>query len=177
LPTGAIYPVLINRGTGQQFFAINTRCTHMGCVVPTFNAAANASICPCHGSRYAIDGTVTAPFLPGQASLSRFPITFDGTDLLCVEMPNLGYSIVGTSLETGVGPRFQLQFQTRSGARYEVRSRQNLEDPGVVLPFSSTAEGTANLTSRTGSGGVISVYVDRAPGNGFYSVAVIVTQG
>ena len=50
------YPVLVNRGAGDRFFTLRTRCSHQGCVVPPFDASVGASVCPCHGSRYAIDG-------------------------------------------------------------------------------------------------------------------------
>ncbi|KAI7843093.1 hypothetical protein COHA_003264 [Chlorella ohadii] len=36
-------------------FAINSICTHLGCVVP-WNAAENKFICPCHGSQYDAQG-------------------------------------------------------------------------------------------------------------------------
>jgi len=57
-PLGAFYPVLVNRGSGNQFFALSTRCTHLNCVVPPFDASFGASVCPCHESRFRIDGTV-----------------------------------------------------------------------------------------------------------------------
>ncbi|HSB10116.1 MAG TPA: Rieske 2Fe-2S domain-containing protein [Blastocatellia bacterium] len=37
-------------------YAISTTCTHLGCVV---KASAGAFECPCHGSRFAADGSVT----------------------------------------------------------------------------------------------------------------------
>src|SRR5919108_5424242 len=87
-PSGAFYPILVNRGSGTQFFALSSRCTHQFCVVPPYSTAANASICPCHASRFRIDGTVIPGSLAPQ-SLARFTVNFDGTDLLCIEVPNL----------------------------------------------------------------------------------------
>jgi Rieske Fe-S protein len=175
-PSGFFYPVIINRGQNDQFFALNSRCTHQGCVVPTFNGT--ASICPCHGSRYAIDGSIIFAFGGGaQPPLARYPTTYDGVDLLCVEIPSLGYSVIGSTVETGAGPRFSLSFPTRSQVRYEVRFRQNLADPGVMVPLSTTEAGPATSNFRTGTGGTVTVYVDRTTASGFYSVAVIVTTG
>ncbi|TMU99207.1 FAD-dependent oxidoreductase [Streptomyces sp. DASNCL29] len=37
--------------------AVSARCTHLGCLV-AFNAAERAWECPCHGSRFGIDGRV-----------------------------------------------------------------------------------------------------------------------
>lgn len=37
-------------------FAISTVCTHLGCIV---KATAEGFECPCHGSRFAADGSVT----------------------------------------------------------------------------------------------------------------------
>ncbi|MEU6079406.1 FAD-dependent oxidoreductase [Streptomyces sp. NPDC047108] len=37
--------------------AVSARCTHLGCLV-AFNAAEEAWECPCHGSRFAVDGSV-----------------------------------------------------------------------------------------------------------------------
>jgi Rieske Fe-S protein len=37
--------------------ALSARCTHLGCIV-AFNDAETAWQCPCHGSRFAVDGSV-----------------------------------------------------------------------------------------------------------------------
>ncbi|MFB9320261.1 FAD-dependent oxidoreductase [Cryptosporangium minutisporangium] len=40
-----------------QLHAVSARCTHLGCIVQ-FNDAETAWECPCHGSRFGIDGAV-----------------------------------------------------------------------------------------------------------------------
>jgi Rieske Fe-S protein len=37
--------------------AVSPSCTHMGCLV-SFNGAERAWECPCHGSRFGLDGAV-----------------------------------------------------------------------------------------------------------------------
>jgi nitrite reductase/ring-hydroxylating ferredoxin subunit len=49
---------------------LNARCTHLGCIV-SFNAAEHTWECPCHASRFGVDGTVlsgpaTKPLRPRQ---------------------------------------------------------------------------------------------------------------
>jgi nitrite reductase/ring-hydroxylating ferredoxin subunit len=39
----------------EGVYAVSTVCTHLGCIV---NPAANGFECPCHGSRFAGDGSV-----------------------------------------------------------------------------------------------------------------------
>ncbi len=41
---------------GNQFAAVSTTCTHLGCIVSPSDTGFS---CPCHGSRYDQDGNVT----------------------------------------------------------------------------------------------------------------------
>ncbi|MFF4490407.1 FAD-dependent oxidoreductase [Streptomyces sp. NPDC001544] len=47
----------VHRDEGGKLHALSARCTHMGCLV-AFNSAERAWECPCHGSRFDIDGKV-----------------------------------------------------------------------------------------------------------------------
>jgi nitrite reductase/ring-hydroxylating ferredoxin subunit len=163
------YPILINRTTGNQFFALEAKCTHQGCVVPPAGGQ-----CPCHFSRYNLDGTVLVG--PAPSPLTSYPITYDGSDLLTIEVPGLGYSVTGSPLETAQGSRFQLTFPTQSGLTYEAQFQENIETAGSAVSFADSANGTANLTSIAGTGGNLSVYIPRTTAKGFYTVNVKVTQ-
>ncbi|GAA2424098.1 FAD-dependent oxidoreductase [Streptomyces macrosporus] len=47
----------VHRDEAGQLHAVSSRCTHLGCLVH-FNEAERAWECPCHGSRFAPDGSV-----------------------------------------------------------------------------------------------------------------------
>ncbi|HEX8627027.1 MAG TPA: FAD-dependent oxidoreductase [Catenuloplanes sp.] len=47
----------VYRDAAGDLHVVSARCTHLGCIVH-FNDAETAWECPCHGSRFAIDGTV-----------------------------------------------------------------------------------------------------------------------
>jgi glycine/D-amino acid oxidase-like deaminating enzyme/nitrite reductase/ring-hydroxylating ferredoxin subunit len=68
-PVGEIPPgggAIVGRGAGQmavhrdehgRLHAVSARCTHLGCIV-NWNEAEESWDCPCHGSRFAPDGSV-----------------------------------------------------------------------------------------------------------------------
>jgi glycine/D-amino acid oxidase-like deaminating enzyme/nitrite reductase/ring-hydroxylating ferredoxin subunit len=60
--TGAVVRVgghqcAVYRDDTGEVHAVSARCTHLGCIV-NFNEAETAWECPCHGSRFGIDGSV-----------------------------------------------------------------------------------------------------------------------
>lgn len=60
--TGAVTRVegercAVYRDPSGRLSAVSATCTHLGCIVH-FNDAETAWECPCHGSRFAVDGTV-----------------------------------------------------------------------------------------------------------------------
>jgi Rieske Fe-S protein len=54
----------VYRDAGGNVHAVSVRCTHLGCLL-RFNAAEHSWDCPCHGSRFDVDGDV----LEGPATL------------------------------------------------------------------------------------------------------------
>lgn len=169
-PLGPYYPILVNRTTGNQFYALEARCTHQGCVVPPAGGQ-----CPCHFSRFNLDGTVLQG--PAASPLTSYPITYDSSNLLTIEVPGLGYSVTGAPVQTTPGPRFQLTFPTQSGLTYEVQFRENIEVAGAAIPLFTDANGTTSAMTTSGSGADKTVFVDRTTAKGFYTVNVRVTQG
>ncbi|MGW4564402.1 FAD-dependent oxidoreductase [Streptomyces sp. NPDC004561] len=49
--------VAVHRDDAGDLHAVSARCTHLGCLV-SFNRAERAWECPCHGSRFDVDGKV-----------------------------------------------------------------------------------------------------------------------
>jgi len=47
----------VSRDEDGRVHVVSARCTHMGCIV-NWNSAEQTWDCPCHGSRFAQDGTV-----------------------------------------------------------------------------------------------------------------------
>jgi cytochrome b6-f complex iron-sulfur subunit len=60
--------------------AVSTVCTHLGCIVKPTTAGFE---CPCHGSRFASDGTVTGG--PAPAPLPWLDVTVTGGAVLVDE--------------------------------------------------------------------------------------------
>jgi Rieske Fe-S protein len=71
---GTVYEaleVVVTQPAAGQFLGFSAICTHTGCIV---NRVADATIqCPCHGSRYHLDGTVAAG--PAPRALQARPVT------------------------------------------------------------------------------------------------------
>jgi Rieske Fe-S protein len=69
--------VVVTQPTAGTFVGLSAVCTHKGCVV---NKVADGTIdCPCHGSKFHLDGTVANG--PAQAPLPTMPVTVEGTSI------------------------------------------------------------------------------------------------
>lgn len=77
---GAVFDVggratAVYADAGGEIHALSARCTHMRCVVefaPGPDGAPPTWDCPCHGSRFALDGTVIQG--PAEKDLARRPV-------------------------------------------------------------------------------------------------------
>jgi Rieske Fe-S protein len=58
----------VYRDEDDVLHAVSVRCTHLGCLV-RFNGAEKSWDCPCHGSRFDVDGAVLEG--PATAPLER----------------------------------------------------------------------------------------------------------
>ncbi|MFL5358986.1 Rieske 2Fe-2S domain-containing protein [Archangium sp.] len=67
-------PVLIMHPGGDEYAVVASTCTHSGCPLGFQDREA---ICPCHLSRFALDGTVTHP--PARAPLKKYVSGFNAS--------------------------------------------------------------------------------------------------
>jgi nitrite reductase/ring-hydroxylating ferredoxin subunit len=169
-PDGNFYPILVNRGEGTQFYALDAECQHASCTVPIYEEAMGGIICPCHGSVYDIDGSVLET--PATRPLRQYGVTFDGAKTLTVEVPGLGYEVTSRLV---AGDRLRLEFPTHLNATYEVRFRPSFQfdTNWAAIPFATSPEGPANVTSLTGDGDPAAVFVERVSPAGFYAVSIV----
>lgn len=66
--------VIVARVTTTEFVAVSSICTHQGCTVRFVSTQFS---CPCHGSLFALDGTVTRG--PATRPLTKHTATYDAT--------------------------------------------------------------------------------------------------
>lgn len=70
LPKQKVYVVR----TAAGFYAVSSTCTHLGCMTRYVKAKSEFA-CPCHGSRFHLDGTVEAG--PAPKPLPRFALSVE----------------------------------------------------------------------------------------------------
>jgi Rieske Fe-S protein len=168
-PDGPFYPVIINRDSDDTFHALNSRCTHQNCVVPTFDSSNNRMTCPCHFSQYAIDGRRISG--PAPSDLTKYNVTFDGENLLEVEIPQLGYQVNVSKAENN--GRFRLSFTGIENVEYEVLFRERLGGEPTTVPFSLDADGPIDQMVHTASDdSEVNLYVDGNAARGFFMVSI-----
>ncbi len=68
--------VIVVRVTDSEFVALSAVCTHAGCLVRYASAAMDLE-CPCHGSQFALDGSVMRG--PAATPLATYSTTFDAS--------------------------------------------------------------------------------------------------
>lgn len=70
-PAGSIF---VTHTTGDSYFALSRRCTHQGCTV---NATTPTLNCPCHGSKFNLNGAVAQG--PAPRALTGWTVTREGS--------------------------------------------------------------------------------------------------
>jgi cytochrome b6-f complex iron-sulfur subunit len=70
--------IIIVRSSESAYIALSKICTHQGCTV-AFNSSGNDLVCPCHGSKFSISGTVTNG--PAATNLKQYSVKVTGNTL------------------------------------------------------------------------------------------------
>ena len=163
-----INQIVVTRMPGNQFYAVSAKCTHNGVAVNPFKKEVGLR-CAAHGSQFEPNGKVVKG--PASSSLKAYTTTYNGSDAVSVEFPNLGYSVATELVEVGAGGRVKLQFETLSGMDYsvQVRSAVNGGDSSTAK-FSLTPDGSLNKTSVAGNGKTMSLYIAPTQDAGFATI-------
>ena len=78
-PAGLHDKILVVHLNDNTLHAVSAICTHMGCTV-AYNKDMGHLACPCHGSQYALDGSVIRG--PAKQPLKRYDVTTESGQIL-----------------------------------------------------------------------------------------------
>lgn len=177
LNAGPLAPIMINRASATAFHAMSIVCQHQGCWVDAYDAQAGNISCPCHGSEYAIDGSLISG--PAMRGLETYETSHDGTGMVTIRVPGLGFDITGVTVQSRTGPatRFAITFPVAAFSEYVIYRRANLTDTPQQVAFATTPTGSASTTkTRPTFTGDLTVYVDATGTRGFFSAALLMTE-
>ena len=160
--------IVVTRMPGNQFYAVTAKCTHKGVAVNPFKKGVGLR-CAAHGSQFEAHGKVVNG--PARSSLKAYKATFNGSDAVSVEFPNLGYSVAAEFVEGGAGDRVKLEFKTLSGMDYSVQVRSAVNGgESANAKFSLTPGGSFSGTSVAGNGETVSLYIEPTREAGFITI-------
>jgi Rieske Fe-S protein len=80
LVAGLVTPLAVTRLTAAEVVAVSRVCTHQGCTVALPDAPGATLDCPCHGSRFRVNGQVVNG--PATRALSQFPARIVGNEVV-----------------------------------------------------------------------------------------------
>ena len=72
--------VLVDHPSTNVFNALSSICTHQGCQINGYDSGSNQFVCPCHGSRFDVNGQVTQG--PAGTPLQKYQTSISGTQLI-----------------------------------------------------------------------------------------------
>jgi nitrite reductase/ring-hydroxylating ferredoxin subunit len=179
------HPFTLNRVSTTRFVTLDSICTHQGCVVGRYQSVHGYMRCPCHQSRFDIEGRVFrnasgVSTEPAPSDLNQFATAFDTTaGVISITIPGLAlavHSIKVVQRNAAGNLRLKLDFPVTAKATYEIRHHTSLDGGFTVIPFATTASGTPTPTvfTPTASGNA-TVYVDASGPKGFFVVALKLT--
>ena len=169
-PDGTLHPILINRTEDHSLLALSAECPHASCAVRTFSKGSNMHVCPCHASRFRLDGTRISGPSPFGLDPLESELCPDGS--LNILVPRLRFTITSQVVDLGVFKRLKIDFAARRKVDYLVVFKPEIGDEWEPMMFSSTESGPMNQTTLTGAGLLTSVYVEPPVDQGIFAVQI-----
>lgn len=179
-------PLTLNRVEENRFVTLDTNCTHQGCTVGRYLPDDKCMTCPCHGSRYDLEGRVFRDPLgnstePAPDDLGRYETAYDPVSkVVSIAIPTLALHVSAVSVHRkgpGESIRLKLVFPVSFGAIYEIFHHSSPTAPPVRVNFSKTPDGAADR-ARVGpeEEGDFTAYVDAKASQALFSVGVRLTK-
>ena len=84
VPVGAVY---LMRKADNQVKAFNVVCPHLGCFVD-YDPASKGFLCPCHQSKFRLDGKISDPKSPSERGLDELPVEIRASNEIWVKFQN-----------------------------------------------------------------------------------------
>ncbi len=69
--------LLVDHPSVNTFNALSPICTHQGCLISNYDYGSYQFVCPCHGSRYDVNGNVVSG--PAPSPLQKYQAQFSGS--------------------------------------------------------------------------------------------------
>lgn len=176
------HPFTLNRVSATRFVTLDSVCTQSQCVVGSYQATHGRMRCPCHFSRYDIEGRVFRDANGvstelAKEDLKQFATAYDpATGIISITIPNLALAVHSLKVhqrDSNGNLRLKLDFPVTAKAKYEIRHHTSLDEEFTVIPFTTTAGGTPNQNVLApAASGNATVYVDASGSKGFFVVAL-----
>lgn len=177
----------LNRVSPEQFVTLDSVCTHQGCQVGRYREDQPGIFlmrCPCHGSRYDIQGRVFRDSSgistePASDDLAQFATTYDAhLGVVTITIPNLALGIISISVLPQInGVRVKLDFAVSPFSIYEIYHQSELSVRAQRVMFAQTAGGVADQsTLMVDYNGQATVYVDSVGASGFFKVGMRLSE-
>ncbi|MDA7627907.1 Rieske 2Fe-2S domain-containing protein [Verrucomicrobia bacterium] len=169
-PDGTLHPILINRLEDDSLIVLSAECPHASCAVRTFSKTSNTHSCPCHSSRFRLDGSRISG--PSPFGLDRLDSEICPDGSLNVLVPRLKFSITSKVVDLGIFKRLQIDFAARRKVDYRVVFKAESNGEWQSVMFADSESGPLSNSVFTGGGVFKSVYVEPPSDHGMFAVQI-----
>lgn len=174
LPDGTLHPILINRLESGELIVLNAECPHASCAVRTLSQSSNTHTCPCHSSRFRMDGSRISGPAPFGLDLLESEMCPDGS--LDILVPRLKFSITSKVLDLKIFKRIKIDFPARRKVSYQVVFKSEAADDWQTVPFATSEGGALSQAVFLGEGLLTSLFVEVPKDQGIFAVQILQEQ-